>query len=170
MIDSESDIRPSIEGLYRSAYRVSVKYAARLVGQTLAEDVAQETFLRLLRYKSDAAERLTLSLVLTVTRNVAMTMVARRTPAPAGDTMERYDRADDGPRGEPDASRLVRGLPGPLYEAFVMTEVRGLSERQASLALSQSRSVIGEKRRTAIRVLREDAAPTGPGHRMLAAG
>jgi DNA-directed RNA polymerase specialized sigma24 family protein len=171
-ISAPSDL---IERLYRAAYRVSVGYARKLVGNAMAEDVAQEVFLRLLRYKRTAERDLTISFVLSVTHNVAVTMRggSKRRSQIDGECFDFINQGrpnhNTNSSAPADATERVRQLPQSLYDLVMMTEVQGLSERQAGLALSLPRSAVNAKRRSALKSLR-DTMTTEDRPRFMAAG
>lgn len=150
----------SFEALFESLRDRVLAYARKVGDPDLAEDVVQETFLRLLRYKKGNLGPITFSFILTMTRNVARTMHAKRSREP-GAVSEPADVAQ--PRREP--TRLVANLdvvydvldrmPERQREALFLTEVCGLSEIQAALAMAMSRAAINARKRDALCKLRQ---------------
>jgi RNA polymerase sigma factor (sigma-70 family) len=148
--------------LYACFYPRLTAYARRLVDASLAEDIVQEVFLRVLKYKDGEVERLPIQFLLTMTRNVALRVLAskRRECGAVPETMESMESA---PRVEmrlahPSVPDLLERLPERQREALTLTTGRGLSEQQASLAMNASRSAVSQRRRSAIEHLRRFTA------------
>lgn len=139
-----------------------VLYAQRVAGPDLAEDVVQEVFLRLLRYRGEGAAQVSLPFALAATRNVARTMLSERSRVErARSYAQRWDRPVYGPAPselEGCVAELLATLSTRQREALLMTDGFGLSESQAGRALSMSRAAISARRRAAIRRLRDSAA------------
>ncbi|MCX5692002.1 MAG: hypothetical protein NTV94_19770, partial [Planctomycetota bacterium] len=64
--------------LYAEFFARACAYARKLVGDSEAEDVVQESFLRITRYRSLSTQEINAPFVLTIVRNTAMTLLARR--------------------------------------------------------------------------------------------
>lgn len=152
---SERDL---VRTLYHDYHARALAYARRLVGDADAEDVVQEGFLRLTRFKSLARSHLNAPFVLAVMRNTAMTMLAR-----SGRARKRDLGAADGrqeaassnrPAGESAIDRHLADLTEGQREALILVEVHGLSDTQAGLAMALSRTVVSAKKRSAVQALR----------------
>lgn len=152
------------EKLYGETYEDGLAYARRLVGDADADDVVQEAFLRLARYKPVGGEMLGIKFVMAVVKNAAMNLLAKR----SRDTRQNRDGQlgwqeysdNDGPsKGTSTrwAREQLEALPASHREAFVLVEVMGLSESQAGLAMHLSRPVVGQKKRSATEALRDRA-------------
>lgn len=152
---SERDL---VRSLYQDYHGRALAYARRLVGDADAEDVVQEGFLRLTRFKSLTHEHLHAPFVLAVMRNTAMTMLAREGRAKRRDLGAADDRRHD-PARQPSAresaiDRHLADLTEGQREALILVEVHGLSDTQAGLAMSLSRTVVSAKKRSAVQALR----------------
>ena len=111
------------------------RYCYALVGdQELASEAAQETFLRsvsaIRRFRGEAPVRLWF---LTLARRASGQVLrqARRRPPTAG--LAPAEEAHPGPSVE--AQLLVAQLPAELRQAFVLTQVLGLSYAEAALVM-----------------------------------
>lgn len=144
--------------LVQQLYPVALRCARRMVGPSLAEDVAQEVFLRLLTYRSHERMALTAPFVARVTRNTALHLLGeqRRTRAAATGLEGAEPAADAGPTDLVGSvlGELLKSLPERQREAVVLTEMHGLSDEQAARALRMSRAAVGERRRVALDRLR----------------
>lgn len=153
------DTVESWSGVIGDLYPVALRCARRLVGPSLAEDVAQEVFLRLLTYRAHERMALTAPFVARVTRNTALHLLSeqRRTRAADPDTKSAEPEAEAGPTDLVGSvlAELLRSLPERQREAVVLTEMHGLSDEQAARALRMSRAAVGERRRVALDRLRE---------------
>lgn len=137
-----------------------VAYAKRFTTAASAEDVAQEVFLRLLRYKGCIAG-VPRAFIFAMARNAAISLRAheRRLAAPAGSASV----AATGPRSakvEDDLDALLRALhslPDGHREVVDLTVIQGLSEQEAARVLKISRSAVGARRRDALARLRQAA-------------
>jgi RNA polymerase sigma factor (sigma-70 family) len=141
-----------------------VAYARRLAGPELAEDVVQEVFLRLLTYRRSNLGNITVGFMLTITRNVCRTMIVQRAQANARLAVVTRERPEVGAFGRSESvsaelrsslGSTLEELPERQRDAFILTELRGLSENQAGLALEMSRTAVGARRRAALDKLRE---------------
>lgn len=155
----------SFEALFAGLRDRVLAYARKVGDPDLAEDVVQETFLRLLRYKSGNLGPITFSFILTMTRNVARTMHAKLAREPDA-VPEHLDIAHSDiaqPRHDslqPMANLdvvydLLDRMPERQREALYLTEVCGLSELQAALAMAMSRAAICARKRDALCKLRQ---------------
>jgi RNA polymerase sigma factor (sigma-70 family) len=150
----------SFESLFASLRDRVLAYAKKVGDPDLAEDVVQETFLRLLRYKKGNLGPITFSFILTMTRNVARTMHAKLSREPkfvfeGGDVAEvRSDPVR--PNGALEVVyEVLDRMPERQREALYLTEVCGLSEIQAALAMAMSRAAINARKRDALCKLRQ---------------
>ena len=152
---SERDL---VRSLYHDYHARALAYARRLVGEADAEDVVQEGFLRLTRFKSLTRSHLNAPFVLAVMRNTAMTMLARSGRARRRDQgaadERRGDLAWQPPAREAAIDRHLADLTEGQREALILVEVHGLSDTQAGLAMSLSRTVVSAKKRSAVQALR----------------
>ena len=147
-----------------SLYGLVHAFACRWAGRSLADDVTQEVFLRLLMYREEPLSSVPRAFAIKVTYNVAMTLrsaLARRTKVTRASavirrTPSRLDRSAESTRQWLESE--LNGLSSRQLEAVVLTELHGLSEDQAALAMQASRSTVGTRRRTAIAHLREAAS------------
>lgn len=159
-------------------YGLVYSQARRWAGPALADDVVQELFLRLLKYKSGDLREVPVGLIVRMTRNAAATarQAESRAQVRAQTGAQTRGREDNtGSRDEtvfPDRlpdwlAREIRNLPQRQRDAFLLTELKGLSETEAAKSLEMSRSAISERRRIALTKLREaaqreEAAAIGP--------
>ncbi len=145
--------------LYGETYKDSLAFARRLVGDADADDVAQEVFLRIARYRPTTGEHLDVRFVMAVTRNVGLNFISKRNR----DRNTRHLRASEPTLQEqtPNGASLhwaeeeLAMLPEAQREAFMLVAMLGLSESQAGLAMHLSRPVVGAKKRCAVEALRE---------------
>jgi RNA polymerase sigma factor (sigma-70 family) len=143
--------------LYAEFFARACAYARKIVGDSEAEDVVQEAFLRITRYRSLSTQEINAPFVLTIVRNTAMTLLARRSQ----ELRRRTTHSNRQPRETAAATRseslddkFLGELTDGQREALILVEVRGLSEAQASLALDISRPVVSAKKRSAVQALR----------------
>lgn len=167
---AESGLHTS--ALYRRFYPRLLAYARRMTDSAMAEDIVQEVFLRVIKYKRGDAETLPLQFLLTMTRNVALRMLDSRRRAVGVnaehlDVPDRAARADEAGGSRLPLPAMLDRLPERQRDAVVLTTGLGLSECEASLAMNCSRSAVSARRRTAIEHLRRvglgrlDAEPSG---------
>lgn len=149
----------SFEDLFASLRDRVIAYARKVGDPDLAEDVAQETFLRILRYKRGNLGPITFSFILTVTRNVARSMHAKLSREP-----DAMDESSDVADSHTEPARpthldfiyeILDQMPERQREALYLTEVCGLSELQAALAMAMSRAAINARKRDALCKLRQ---------------
>lgn len=143
--------------LYAKFYPRLYGYARRLADPAMAEDIVQEVFLRVLKYKNGNVQALPLQFLITMTKNVALRMLSSRRRE-LGVVAESANRPVPG-RDAEDAlggvlPELLERLPERQREAIVLTAAHGLSEHQAGLAMNSSRSAVSARRRTGIEHLR----------------
>jgi RNA polymerase sigma factor (sigma-70 family) len=150
-----------LQALYRSLYVRARGYARKLVGESDADDIVQEAFMRLVKYKSGTKVEISEHFMLGTVRNVAYSHLSRR-------IKDKQKLSDVGPRSETadehegygdyaSAGRMLADLSEGQREALVLVTVMGLSETQASLAMRTSRPVVNAKRCRAVERLRESA-------------
>lgn len=155
---SSSSERDLVRSLYHDYHTRALAYARRLVGEADAEDVVQEGFLRLTRSTSLTRAHLNAPFVLAVMRNTAMTMLARSGRARRRDQTAADERrgglAWQPPAREAAIDRHLADLTEGQREALILVEVHGLSDTQAGLAMSLSRTVVSAKKRSAVQALR----------------
>lgn len=111
------------------------RYCRALVGdRELAREAAQETFVRLVgavrRYRGEGHVRVYTLVVARRAVGEVLRRERRRTDRIAGDADP--DRAVDSGAGLVEIAALVAGLPEPLRQAFVLTQVAGLSYEEAA--------------------------------------
>ena len=152
------------EKLYAETHGPALAYARRLVGSADADDVVQDAFLRLARYRPAGGEEITIKFVIAVVKNVAMNFLNRRNRDTTQSRKSRHDRRKYSDGEGPGlmtttgwAREQLESLPPSHREAFVLVEVLGLSESQAGLAMHLSRPVVGAKKRCATEALRDKA-------------
>jgi RNA polymerase sigma-70 factor (ECF subfamily) len=130
--------RDAYAELVRSHYEPVHRYLARLLGDhALAEDVAQETFVRcyraLHRYQFEGrfttwlirvAHNAGIDAIRARTRHARLTLEAPRAPQPSE------------PSTSVELDAALAALPPKLRDALLLVEVVGLRYREAALALS----------------------------------
>jgi RNA polymerase sigma-70 factor (ECF subfamily) len=122
-------------GFVRATQGEVWRLAAALVDPGTADDLTQETYLRAFRGLREFAGRSTArTWLLSITRNVCADHIR---------TLRRRRRLDGrlpapepvpDPAGLVDAADLLRGLPDDRREAFVLTQLLGLSYEEAAAA------------------------------------
>jgi RNA polymerase sigma factor (sigma-70 family) len=151
---------PQIEdhvAVLKDAYPRLVAFARSKVGPELAEDVAQEAVMRLLRYRG-VEDSQSLSLLLTIVHNIACNWVTRdKRRFVRNESMDDCVPVDT-PSSELKSAHALadcwRSLPEKQRDILLLTEVKGLTEEQASLVLGISRSCVGSHRRAAVEKLK----------------
>jgi RNA polymerase sigma-70 factor (ECF subfamily) len=152
---------PSFTGmdrLYEDYYARARAYARKMVGPEDADDVVQEAFLRIARYRAADLATVDAHFVLAVTRNVAFSAMAqaaqelRRRTAHSGGRPSSHESKVHLSEGV--AERYLDELTDGQREALILVEAMGLSETQASIALHVSRPVVNAKKRSAVMALR----------------
>ncbi len=125
--------------------RYAAWFRARLIrryGVQDAEDILQEAWLRLAPYQGVAGIRHPKALLLKIASNLAADKFGRRrrrdeaagdTVAAQGWNIELPSQAD-----EMFAKQVVMGLPQPLRDVFVLSRIKGLSNRQIAEQLGIS--------------------------------
>lgn len=151
---------PQIEdhvAVLKDAYPRLVAFARSKVGPELAEDVAQEAVMRLLRYRG-IEDSQSLSLLLTIVHNVACSWVSRSKRNSVWNESIEDSVPDDVPASEIKSAHALaecwRSLPEKQRDILMLTEVKGLTEEQAALVLGVSRSSVGSHRRAAVEKLK----------------
>lgn len=152
------------ERLYGETFGDAMAYARRLVGSIDADDVVQDAYLRLARYRPAGGEQIGIRFVMAVVKNVALDFQARKTrdSRQHRESLRHWREYSDtdGPQSGTStgwAREQLAALPASHQEAFVLVEVLGLSESQAGLAMHLSRPVVGAKKRCAAEALRNKA-------------
>lgn len=150
----------SLEALFASLRDRVLAYARKVGDPDLAEDVVQETFLRILRYKRGNLGPITFSFILTMTRNVARTMHAKlsREPDAVPEHLDIAESRDESPQPLANLDvvyEMLDRMPERQREALYLTEVCGLSELQAALALAMTRAAVCARKRDALLKLRQ---------------
>ncbi|AYF30049.1 RNA polymerase subunit sigma [Micromonospora tulbaghiae] len=113
------------------------RFLAALISEGEAEDLAQETFLRAVRSLPSFAGRSSArTWLLSIARRVAVDHVRTATSRPPTVPLPGGCEVADTVRGEFDrqvvVQRLIAGLPAERREAFVATQVLGLSYVEAA--------------------------------------
>jgi RNA polymerase sigma factor (sigma-70 family) len=178
LLIEESTKSPSV--VFQELRPRILAYAKRITGPELAEDVAQEVFLRLFTYKGANLGGITFAFVLTMTRNVALTMLKKQSrtevvlkdvsvrrremTAPAADAL----LASMGTRLAQDVASRLAELPPRQRDAFFLTEVCGLSEEQAARSLDMTRPAVNARRRAAIDKLKAGISDEDAGEVVIA--
>jgi RNA polymerase sigma-70 factor, ECF subfamily len=143
------------------------RYCRALSGDPeLAREAAQETFLRLVRairgYRGDGRVRV---YTLVVARR-AVAEVLRRERRHAARRAPEADRPVAGAAGSVELATLVDALPETLRQAFVLTQVTGLSYDQAAeaagCAVGTIRSRVFRARERLVAALRAGEEETEP--------
>lgn len=136
------DARIDIEDIFRAHQREVFVFLARMVGDRgLAEDLAQETFLRAyrgaLRFRGESSVR---TWLFTIARNVAVSHHRRRPPPvpDAGAPDVSAPARDDALRMDLEA--LLQRLPLPAREALVLCDVLGFGVNEAADLVGLNRS------------------------------
>ena len=139
------------------AYPRMVAFARSKVGVELAEDVAQEAVLRLLRYRG-IQDSQSFSLLLTIVHNVACTFVSKRRPDTGWGDDVAHDSAPRTSMCEARSAQALsdswKSLPERQREVLLLTEVKGLTDEQASRVLGISRSAVNAHHRAAVERLK----------------
>jgi RNA polymerase sigma-70 factor (ECF subfamily) len=113
------------------------RLCARLGDREVADDLTQEVYVRAIpaleRFRADASAR---TWLLQIARHVCADHVRRRTRSRVrfGRLVQRFDAEDVvvDPTGATDLDDLVATLDPPRREAFVLTQVTGLSYAEAA--------------------------------------
>ncbi|OKI47507.1 sigma-70 family RNA polymerase sigma factor [Micromonospora sp. CB01531] len=113
------------------------RFLAALISPSEADDLAQETYLRAMRsLPSFAARSSALTWLLGIARRVAVdhvrTASARPRTVPMSDSFDIPDASRSGFDRQVVVERLIAALPADRREAFVATQVLGLSYAEAA--------------------------------------
>ena len=143
--------------IYEAYHGRVVAYAARLLGQDEADDIAQEVFVKIRRSLSTVEDpsKLT-SWIYTITLNTVRDAARKQRPERAqrndeGDTVSRLPSLDSRTpeetaiRNEMVACYLdyVRQLPARYQEIYVLSEFEGLASEEIARRLSVSVGTVG---------------------------
>ncbi|MBL9033081.1 MAG: sigma-70 family RNA polymerase sigma factor [Phycisphaerae bacterium] len=134
-----------------------VAFARRFGDRALADDIAQEVCLRVLTYRRD--EPVTTGFLIVTARNVAMRLLALRRREALVPSRGAGRLAGEAAPDRAEVVRRLASLPDRQREVVELTSARGLTERQAALALRMSRSAVCARRRSALLQLRRDERP-----------
>lgn len=134
-----------------------VAFARRFGDRALADDIAQEVCLRVLTYRRD--EPVTTGFLIVTARNVALRLLASRRRESTGQGCEPWRCVREAVAERAEVTRRLASLPDRQREVVELTAARGLTERQAALALRMSRSAVCARRRSALLQLRRDERP-----------
>lgn len=152
---------------YRDAVYADVR---RLTDEHTAEDVVQETFVRLVRYGEPRLRVATLRYLKVIARNVLHDAwrAQGRSSRATGSALGRAAGADaGGPTSE--IRGMLERLPESQREALLLTSAYGLTNGEASRALDVSEPSVSHRRTRALarlRALADAEAPSGtPGRR-----
>jgi RNA polymerase sigma-70 factor (ECF subfamily) len=163
----DPSIDPSIDpaGFVRATQGEVWRFVAALVDRDTADDLTQETYLRAFRGLADFAGR--------SSARTWLLAIARYACADHIRTLQRRRRLDGKlPRPEPvpdpaaltGVAELVRALPDERREAFVLTQVVGLSYEEAAdacgVAVGTVRSRVARARMQLVTALTADRAGT----------
>lgn len=156
--------------LYRLHHAAVLAHAKRWVDASLAEDVAQDVFFRVMKYKGDQLEKVSRAYLLCITRNTALTarMTASRRARVDRVKAEAIVSDNAGEPTSPATATLnarwptwleaaVATLPPRQREILTLTELRGLSEHQAGRSLDISRSAVSARKLSALSQIRGQA-------------
>ncbi|MEU6072939.1 sigma-70 family RNA polymerase sigma factor [Micromonospora sp. NPDC047074] len=129
--------RAAAASFVRATQQQVRRFLAALVSPGEADDLAQETFLRAMRsLPSYAGRSSTRTWLLTIARRVAADHVRAMTSRPRTVSIaDRYDAPDPAHSGfdrQVVLERLIAALPVERREAFVATQVLGLSYAEAA--------------------------------------
>lgn len=156
--------------LYRLHHAAVLAHARRWVDASLAEDVAQDVFFRVMKYKGHELEKVTRAYLLCITRNTALTarMTAARRSRVDRTKAEGIIHAEQTTPACPGTAvaastwpswlaAAVATLPPRQREILTLTELRGLSEHQAGRSLDISRSAVSARKLSALSQIRGQA-------------
>ena len=123
----------AFDSLVRATYRDVWRFCAHLDRSEAADDLTQEVFVRALRslagYRGECSARTWLFVI--ARRTVADAIRARRRRMRLDRAVNHFDAAPD-PTGHIDALQLVADLDLDRREAFVLTQIVGLSYADAA--------------------------------------
>lgn len=141
------------------AMRVSlVQYATKFVDWETAEDIVQESFVRLIELNRPDLHEMPHAYFKAVVRNVAMDTLNRRSRDRQASNEMQDELCRGGDRETPmlddDIRTLLAELSHRQWESLVMTVVFGMTEREAASAAYVSRSAVTGSRERALASLR----------------
>jgi RNA polymerase sigma-70 factor (ECF subfamily) len=154
--------------LYRLHYAAVLSHAKRWVDSSLAEDVAQDVFFRVMKYKGHELEKVSRAYLLCITRNTALTArvsASRRAKVDRTKGESIAERELSPAARAPEARAVwpawleaaIATLPPRQREILALTELRGLSEHQAGRSLDISRSAVSARKLSALSQIRIQA-------------
>lgn len=134
--------RIDIEDIFRAHQREIFVFLARTVGDSgLAEDLAQETFLRAYRgalaFRGDSSVR---TWLFTIARNVASSHYRRHQPQLLGGGLPDVTAPARDDALRMDIESLLQRLPLPAREALVLCDVLGFGVNEAADLVGLNRS------------------------------
>lgn len=150
--------------LYSEYYLMAQRFARKLVGAADADDIVQDAFLRIAKYRGDKAEALSASFVFATVRNTAIDLInSRSRERVRREKNTHYDQYRDRHAAPSEGvaafeRRHLRNLTESQREALILVEVMGLSEAQAGLVMDLSRPVVSAKIGSAVKTLRAMAS------------
>lgn len=147
---------------YRDAVFADIR---RLTDEHTAEDVVQETFVRLVRYGEPRLRQATLRYLKVIARNVLhdnWRAQGRTAPRPEA-RAEAAGIGAEGPSSE--IRRMLERLPESQREALLLTAAYGLTNSEASRSLDVSEPSVSHRRTRALARLRALAEVRVPGRR-----
>jgi len=150
--------------LYSNYYTMANRFARKLVGAADADDIVQDAFLRIAKYRGDKGDELSASFIFATVRNTAIDLInSRSRERVRREKNTHYDQYRDRLASQSEGvaafeRRHLRNLTDSQREALILVEVMGLSEAQAGLVMDLSRPVISAKIGSAIKTLRAMAS------------
>lgn len=146
--------------LYSDYYTIAHRFARKLVGAADADDIVQDAFLRIAKYRGAKADALSASFIFATVRNTAIDLInARSRERVRHEKNTQYDLYRDRHTSPSEGigafeRRHLRNITDSQREALILVEVMGLSEAQAGLVMDLSRPVVSAKVGSAVKTLR----------------
>lgn len=150
----ESDLPNDVAGLYRTYANWVVAFLARRFGREIAEDLAQETFLRLAQHPAEwrSPKALLARIALNVAQDHLRREKAQKRPRLVG--------AEDVPEGVslPDQHEtllhreVVANLPRNLRDAYVLSRFGGMTYAEIAVHLGISVKAVEKRMTQALRL------------------
>lgn len=148
-----------------------LRFASALIGQGHADDVVQDTFLRLVAARREDVEEKLVGWLFTVCRNRALEL--KRSPARRATSLD--DEGEEMTSAEPTAAevlehhdeqsrlkRLISGLPERHREVVALRFAGGLSYKEIAGVTGLSESNVGFILHTALKTLKKRLADSEP--------